>query len=68
VVVEVKMEEEVNIRELLTVPDIVKRTGMGDSRIRYYLRKRMLKGIRLGRQWFVKEEDLNEFLKEKGLK
>jgi|GEM_PF-1853450 len=62
------MEEEVNIKELLTVPEIVKRTGMGDSRIRYYLRKGVLKGIMIGRQWFVKEEDLKKFLKERRIK
>jgi len=61
-------DSEINFKDLLNFHEVVKKAGIGDSSIRYYLREGILKGIRLGRQWFVKEKDLKKFLKGKGIK
>jgi len=55
--------ETVDFANYLTITDIVKLTGMRESRIKYYIYRGKLKATKMGWQWFVKKEDLEEFLK-----
>jgi excisionase family DNA binding protein len=55
--------ETIDLTNYLSVTDIVRLTGMRESKIRYYISRGKLKAVKIGWQWFVKKDDLEEFIK-----
>jgi excisionase family DNA binding protein len=51
--------------QLLTPDQVAERLQMSKLTIMDYLRKGKLKGIKFGRLWRIKEEALEEFIKER---
>ena len=45
-----------------SVKSLSRMTGLKDYAVREYIRKKKLKGIKIGRHWWVSEKRLNEFL------
>ena len=52
-----------NPTDLLSITDVVKNTGIRESRIKYYITTGKLRAIKMGWQWFIHKKDLDEFLK-----
>ena len=52
-------------KEYLTVEDISEMLGVAPDSVRQWIRDKRLKATRPGRQWLVKREDLEKFLKER---
>ena len=54
--------------KLLTPDQVAERLQMSKLTIMDYLRKGKLKGIKFGRLWRIREEALEEFIKEREVK
>ena len=52
---------------LLTVQQVAEMLQMNEEVIRRYLRDGRIKGFKVGRDWRVKEKDLEKFINEKGV-
>lgn len=52
-----------NQTDLLSITDVVKTTGIRESRIKYYIARGKLRAVKMGWQWFIHKQDLDEFLK-----
>jgi|GEM_PF-4077813 len=50
------------LSEYLSITDAVRITGMRESKIRYHIKRGELKATKVGWQWIIKKEDLQEFL------
>lgn len=48
--------------EMLTVAETAQRLNRSTEQVRRYLREGRLKGRRVGGQWFISVNDINEFL------
>ncbi len=51
-------------KEWLTAEDISEMLGVPVDSVRQWIRDRRLKATRPGRQWLVKREDLEQFLRD----
>lgn len=49
-------------QEWLTVDQIAKEVGVSEETVRNWIRKKLLKAYKLGRDYKIKREDFNEFL------
>ena len=49
---------------LLDVQELSTRLGFHPDTVREYLREGKIKGMKIGKRWRVKEEDLQKFLDE----
>jgi excisionase family DNA binding protein len=54
-----------DLSEYLSITDVVRITGMRESKIRYHIKRGELKATKVGWQWIIKKEDLQEFLANK---
>lgn len=57
------MTDEGTQERLLTPEDVARRLNVSLVTVGRWLREGKLKGVKAGRQWRVKENDLQEFLK-----
>ena len=48
----------------LTVQEVADSLRIPANTVRYWLRRKELKGVRLGRHWRIKEVDLQAFIKQ----
>ena len=53
-----------DLSEYLSITDVVRITGMRESKIRYYIKRGELKATKVGWQWIIKREDLQKFMKD----
>jgi len=51
-----------DINNCLTVEEVAKKTGLTEERIRELINLKEIKATKLGR-WWIKPEDLGEFIK-----
>jgi len=49
----------------LRVHDLVKETGLSDETIRSYIRRRLLKAIKMGRDYLIDPQDWEEFKRKR---
>ena len=49
---------------LLTPKEVVEKLKVSEQTVLRWLRNGKLKGVKVGKLWRVKEEDLREFIKE----
>jgi excisionase family DNA binding protein len=47
----------------LSLTDMVRLTGIRESKIRYYIQKGKLKATKIGWQWFIEKSSVDEFVK-----
>ena len=59
---EVKNENK-DLSEYLSITDVVRITGIRESKIRYHIKRGELKATKVGWQWIIKREDLQTFMK-----
>jgi len=52
------------LSEYLSITDVVKITGIRESKIRYHIKRGELKATKVGWQWIIKREDLQIFMKD----
>jgi excisionase family DNA binding protein len=57
--------ENKDLSEYLSITDVVKITGIRESKIKYHIKRGELKATKVGWQWIIKKEDLQEFLANK---
>jgi excisionase family DNA binding protein len=50
-------------KDFYTVTDVVRITGLRDSKIKYLIKRGKLKAIKAGWQWLIRKEDLEQFMK-----
>ncbi len=50
---------------VMGVPEAAVRLHVSDRRVRYLLKRGQLRGIRLGRQWAIKDVDIKAYLAER---
>ena len=51
-----------NVNNCLTVEQVARRTGLTEERVRELINLKEIKATKLGR-WWIKPEDLEEFIK-----
>ncbi len=49
--------------EFYAVKELSKILGLSEQGVRIYLKKGRLKGVKIGRHWWVSEKNINKFLK-----
>jgi len=50
-------------KDFYTVTEVVRITGLRDSKIKYLIKRGKLKAIKAGWQWLIRKEDLEQFMK-----
>lgn len=50
------------MEKLLTVDEVASILRVSEQMVRWYLKNEELKGLKLKREWRIKESDLNEFI------
>jgi len=50
-------------KDFYTVTEVVRITGLRDSKIKYFIKNGRLKAVKVGWQWLIKKEDLEQFIK-----
>jgi len=58
-------DKKEELSEYLSITDVVRITGMRESKIRYHIKRGELKATKVGWQWIIKREDLQEFIANK---
>ena len=49
-------------KSILTVPEVAKRLRVTQKTVRTWISERRLTAIRIGREWRLREEDIQEFI------
>lgn len=49
----------------LTTTQVAERLQVGAEAVREYIRNKQLKAYKVGKQWIIKEEDLEKFIYKK---
>ena len=49
-------------KAIYTVPEVAKRLQVTDKTVRAWIRDRQLTAIRIGREWRIREEDIQHFI------
>ena len=50
-------------KDFYTVTEVVRITGLRDSKIKYLIICGKLKAVKAGWQWLIRKEDLEQFMK-----
>jgi|YelNatPaOPRAMG01_1025707.scaffolds.fasta_scaffold10092_13 excisionase family DNA binding protein len=50
-------------KDFYTVTEVVRITGLRDSKIKYLIKRGKLKATKAGWQWLIRKEDLEQFMK-----
>lgn len=48
--------------ELLTTEEVAKALRVSEEAVRFWLREGKLRGLRVGRRWRIRKDDLDEYL------
>jgi len=55
--------KEISGLKLFNLQELSKTLGVGILTLRTYCRKRRIQGQKIGREWYVEEDELKKFLK-----
>ena len=55
------------LKEFISCTDVAYRTGRDKETVRKWCREGRLPAFKVGKDWLVKEEDLNEYASSRGL-
>lgn len=49
-------------KEIMTVPEVAEYTRMSELSVRRYLKRKILPGVKIGRNWRIRKEDVDRLL------
>ena len=61
------MAKQIGKIKLYSVKDLKESLGVNERTVREWFRKRRIKGVKIGTEWHVTEENLGKFLNAEGV-